>query len=206
VTDLVLLCFFFHLFLLFPFCILCVCLLFGCLFVSPLSFHCLSIVFPLSFHCLFIVSPSPLSFQCLSISIAFFRERPDPEKPAYEILLISATRPMIRKELQHQKDGHDPNFKFQFVPLPNLILTREDLTRLMKAPTPPVNDDDDTRLRRVHLILSKFAPPPIHETDDSVVDRRGVQGTDYVVINQHPDVPVVDTDIDKRCRTLVVVG
>ena len=109
---------------------------------------------------------------------------------------------MIRKELQHQKDGHDPNLKFQFVPLPNLILKREDLKRLMSAPSPPPVEGDDTRLARLHLILSKYAPPPIHETDDSVVDRRGVQGTDYVVINQHPDVPVVDTDIDKRCRTL----
>lgn len=133
------------------------------------------------------------------------RERPDPEKPSYEVLLISATRKMTRKEIQHQKDGHDPNLKFKYKPLPNLTFVREDLKKMMESKNPPPipKDVDDTRVQRLYSILKKYAPPPIHETEDSVVDRRGTQGADYVVINQNPEVPEVDTDIDKRCRRVL---
>ena len=95
------------------------------------------------------------------------RERPDPEKPAFGVLLLSGTRKMIRTALRHQKDGHDPNLTFVFLPPPNLIFKREDLILLMSTGKPPPKplDVDDTRTTRLFEVLNKYAPPTIHEEE-----------------------------------------
>ena len=102
---------------------------------------------------------------------------------------------------------HDPNLKFVFVPPPNLIFKREDLIAMMDEKTPPplpnTKDKDDTRLTRLYAVLKKYAPPQIHNAEGGTVDRRGTQDLNYKIINHDCDTPLVDTDIDKRCRTVL---
>jgi hypothetical protein len=156
--------------------------------------------------------------------ICVVREHPDPEKPAYDVLLVSATTKATKTALRHQKDGHDPNQKFVFEPLPNLVLKQEDLVALMqkdperiegledlvddqyrhKVAAARVEDKEkmDSRLCRVYRILAKYAPPKIHRSEGSEIDRRGAQGN-LDVIRHDATTPEVDTDIDKRCRTVL---
>jgi hypothetical protein len=107
------------------------------------------------------------------------RERPDPEKPAYDVLLISATKKSLSTSKRHQQDGHDPNLKFVFVPPPNLILKREDLTLLMAEGitefrtqyTPPKNIHDLQSSLLMEIENKNNNKKKVHDVHDDRLER-----------------------------------
>ncbi len=114
-------------------------------------------------------------------------------------LTVSATKAQTDRAMQHQRDGHDPNEEFVFDPPANLVLQQVDLVELIKAKP---EDVVEPRLKRVHQLLTKYAPPKIHSAEGSAIDRRGAQGKIQVI--RYDTVPAeVDVDIDKRCRRVL---
>eukprot|EP00947_MAST-08B_sp_MAST-8B-sp1_P000929 g929.t1 len=97
----------------------------------------------------------------------------------------------MRQQIRKRELEEDPNLVSEDRP----PYTKEELMAIMAAQPEELRSDDQ---RRVHELLDKYKQPPLLEL--SAYDKRGGKASG---IRFETIPPVVDIDIDKRCRSVL---